>query len=118
MSHLSAEIHRQANMVNSAPPEYPASPITGTADLVHTFLTENQELMLLISAKGGKSGRKNTNMPPTLSPALSKYNLVIQCPHISINIAEHMGKAATRVAITTPRHPDTSTRPQWISGWT
>ena len=37
---------------------------------------------------------------------LVKDNLVIQCPHISINIAAHADEAATRVGIATSRNPD------------
>ena len=53
-----------------------------------------------------------------IPPDIVKDNLVIQCPHISINISGHMVKAATMVTVATLRHPDTSTRPQWRSGWT
>ena len=52
-----------------------------------------------------------------LPPDLVRESLVVQFPHISINIDEHMGVADTRVEIATPRHPDTSTRQQWRSGW-
>ena len=37
------------------------------ADLLQQVLAQNEELMQLISAKDGKSVRKNTNMPPTPS---------------------------------------------------
>ena len=67
MSRLSAEFNHRANMVNSAPPEYPAPPITGTEDLLQQGLTQNQELMRLLSTKDGKSGRNNTNVHPTPS---------------------------------------------------
>ena len=50
-------------------------------------------------------------------PDLFKDNLFIQCPHISINISKQMRKAATRLTIATPRHPDTRIRSQRISGW-
>ena len=53
-----------------------------------------------------------------LAPELVKDSLVIQCPHISINISGKMGMAATRVAIATPSHLETRTRPQFIAGWT
>ena len=49
---------------------------------------------------------------------LVKDSLVIQCPHISINISGHMGVVDTRVAIATPSHPDIRTRSQWRAGWT
>ena len=65
--------------------------------------------------------RKVSGRTPTglllLSPDFVKDNLVIQCPHISINITGRMGEAATRVVVATPRRPCTSTRPQWIAGW-
>ena len=38
--------------------------------------------------------------------------------HMSINISGEMGMAATRVAIATPSHLETRTRPQFIAGWT
>ena len=53
-----------------------------------------------------------------LPPDLVKDNLVIQCPNISINISGHMGVAATRVEIVTPRQPDKMTRTKWRSRWT
>ena len=64
---LFAEFHHQANMVNSAPSEDPASPITSTVEFLQQFLDQNQELMQLISTKDGKSVRKKTNRPPTPS---------------------------------------------------
>ena len=67
MSRLSAKFYYQANMVNSTSPEYPAPPISGTAELLRQFLAQNQELMQFISAKDRESGRKNTNSPPTTS---------------------------------------------------
>ena len=67
MSRLSAKFQYQANMVNSAPPEYPAPPIAGTAESLQQVLAQNQELMQLISSKYGKSIRKNTNRPLTTS---------------------------------------------------
>ena len=50
-----------------------------------------------------------------LTPDLVKDNLFIQCPHISINISEHMGVAPTRVETGIPRHSYTRTYSQWIS---
>ena len=67
MSRLSAEFQHQANMVNSAPPEDPAPPITGTSDILQQVIAQNQELMRLIYSKYGKSGRNNTNRPPNPS---------------------------------------------------
>ena len=46
-----------------------------------------------------------------------KYNLVIQCLHILIDIYGYMVEAATRVAIATPRKPEKRKSLQWISGW-
>ena len=52
-----------------------------------------------------------------IPPYLGKDNLVIQCPHSSIDIFGRMGKAYTRVAVATPSHLGTRTRPQWIKVW-
>ena len=66
---------------------------------------------------GKLAGRTPTGL--LLLPSdLVKDNPVTQCSHTSINIAGHMGEAATRVAIETPRHPDTRKGPQWREGWT
>ena len=55
-------------MVNGAPPKDPAPQIaTGTVEILQQVLAQNQELMQLISANKGKSGRKNTNRPPNPS---------------------------------------------------
>ena len=67
VSRLSAEFQHQANMVKIDPPEDPAPPISGTAELLQQVLAQNQELMQIISAKDVENGRKNTNMPPTNS---------------------------------------------------
>ena len=53
-----------------------------------------------------------------LPPDLVKDKLVIQFPHISINVSGHMGEAATRVLIVTPRHLGTRTSPKWRAGLT
>ena len=49
---------------------------------------------------------------------LVKDSLVIQCPHILINIAGHMGVAATRVTIAATSYLEKITIPQWRAGWT
>ena len=50
------------------PPEYPSpTPETGTVENLQQVLSQNQELMLLISTNSGKSGSKNTNRPPNTS---------------------------------------------------
>ena len=67
VSRLSAEFQHQGNMVNIAPPKDPVPPISGMAELLQQVLVQNQELMRLLSAKDGKSGRKNTNRPPNPS---------------------------------------------------
>ena len=67
VSHLSAEFQYQGNMVNSAPPEYPAPQISGMAELLQQILVQNQELMRLLFAKDGKSGRMKTSRPLTSS---------------------------------------------------
>ena len=55
-------------MVNIARPKYPApQTATGIAETLHQVLAQNQELMQLLSVNIGKSGRKNTNSPPTPS---------------------------------------------------
>ena len=54
-----------------------------------------------------------------LPPNLVKDNLVIQCSHISINIAGHVGEAATRVAIfksNSPGHKDRATMESRMNG--
>ena len=72
-------------MVNSSPPEDPAPPIAGTADLLQQVIAQNQELVRLLSAKDGKSGRKNTNGPPNTSTVPRQ----IQPPH---PITAYLGK--------------------------
>ena len=68
VSRLSEEFQHQANMVNSAPPDGPAQPITTVnAEILHQFIALNQELMQLLSTKDEESGRKNTNRSPTSS---------------------------------------------------
>ena len=67
MSRLSTEFQHQANMVNSAPPEDPASPIAGTVELLQQVLAQNQELMKNNFSRDGNSGKKNTNRPLTPS---------------------------------------------------
>ena len=53
-------------MVRSAPPEDSAPPIAkGTAEIIQQAFSQNQWLMRLLFDKYGKSGRKNTNIPPT-----------------------------------------------------
>ena len=65
---LSVEFQHQANMVNSAPHEDPATPTaTVTAEILQQVIDQNQELMKLISANSGKSFSKNTNRPLTPS---------------------------------------------------
>ena len=67
VSRLSVKFQHQENMVNRYPPQYTGPTISGTAELLQQVLDQNQELMWLLSAKYGKSGRKNTSRPPTLS---------------------------------------------------
>ena len=50
-----------------------------------------------------------------IPPDLVKDNLIIQCPHISINISGRMGKASKRVVIAASRYPGTRKSPQWIA---
>ena len=65
---ISTEFQHQANMVNSAPPEYPAPQIaTGATEIIQQVLDQNQELMHLLSSNNRKSYRKNTNRTPTTS---------------------------------------------------
>ena len=64
MSRLSAKFYYQANMVNSTSPEYPAPPISGTAELLQQVLPQNQELVRLLYAKYWKSFSKNTKRHP------------------------------------------------------
>ena len=55
-------------MVNSSATKDPAPPIAiGTAYILQQVIYQNQELMCLLSAKCGKSVRKNTNRNPTPS---------------------------------------------------
>ena len=55
-------------MVNGDPPKDVApTSATGTAEILQQVLDQNQELMRLLSANNRKSGRKNTNRPPTNS---------------------------------------------------
>ena len=66
----------------------------------------------------GKVAGRTPTVLLLLPPDLVKDNLVIQCPHISINIYGQMGMASTRVAIATTSHPDIRTRTKRRSVWT
>ena len=73
--------------------------------------------MQLLSAKDEVNGRKNTNRPPTLYTGPHQGKPRHPMPAYLINISRHMGVAATRVGIATPRQSDTITIPQWRTVW-
>ena len=52
-----------------------------------------------------------------IPPDLVKYSLVIQYPHILVNIYGHMGVVATRAAIATPNPLYIRKGQKWRARW-
>ena len=66
----------------------------------------------------GKVSGRTPTCTLLLTPELVKDIIVTQCFHILINISKHMGVAAKRVKIATPRPQDTRKSPKRRSVWT